>query len=247
MKFPPEIRRMIYSEYLTYNLYQERPRFIRSTKSTDCRCGSPCNRPRRWYPVNLALAFTSKQVSAEVLPMFYRLGPIVFSCPCELVHTFVANKFLRANIKSVMVRWIGPESDKAFAVLGTCRRLRKLRICISQGTTEYPTAREAMMKTVSLGRKTRLCDALGIDELLRIRGLAKIRVSHVNPFWDERRTEAERLRLEMLLRQQCLKPKEDEGWVGEYQDDVTVVEEESVEGSDTGSMLSELLEEDIQA
>lgn len=38
-------------------------------------------------------------------------------------------------------------------------------------------------------------------------GLSQISVGHVNRFWDRLRTEAERLRLEVLLERLCLEAK----------------------------------------
>lgn len=83
-KFPPEVRRMVYLEYLTQRLFEEKPQFLHYRKTTECNCGSHATLVRRREMVELALAFTNKQVSAEVLPLFYCLGTIVFCCPCEV-------------------------------------------------------------------------------------------------------------------------------------------------------------------
>ena len=207
---------MICLHYQRQTITTKNPRLLRHDKPTECACGSYDQQESRQLSlVDTSLAFTSKQLYNECMPLLYRTGTIVWSCACELARDVAMNGHLRANLGSAAVRWVGPESDKAFAVLGRCRRLRHLQVRISEATTDHPTERERLMQSVHLSRSTRLCDALGIEELLRLRGLSSVSVRHVNRFWDIRRTEAERISLEVLLKAHCLQPRE----AGDDEDD----------------------------
>jgi hypothetical protein len=48
-----------------------------------------------------------------------------------------------------------------------------------------------------------------MDELLAIRGLLQIRVTHCFEYWDKRVNEFERKRLEVMLLAHCRRPKEE--------------------------------------
>ncbi|KAB5557916.1 hypothetical protein GE09DRAFT_92874 [Coniochaeta sp. 2T2.1] len=209
LKFPAEIRRMIYFEYLKQATTGVGSVLSHARGMTTCtHCHTPPYRNSK--RLNIELAFSSTQVAAEVLPVLYRMVAVRYYCTCWLARDLTANRPLRANIIRVHVSWVGPRSHMAFALLARCRRLEGLDLSISMSTTLYPTARESLMQSWGLADHTRLCDALGFDELVRLRDLGSIDVRHVDASLDLRRTETERLRLELMLRKHCLCSGEDE-------------------------------------
>jgi hypothetical protein len=115
MKFPPEIRRMIYQEYISDTILKRKPRFLHYAKEPECNCGTPSQIKRKFHFVDLELAFTSKQDAAEVLPIFYRMRTMLFAYPCELIRLVKTNILLGASLRSAMVPWCGPVSDKSFS------------------------------------------------------------------------------------------------------------------------------------
>lgn len=57
---------------------------------------------------------------------------------------------------------------------------------------------------------TRLCDALGFDELLELRGLKHVEVEHVHRSQGARRTNEERKGLELALRDHIFQDDDDD-------------------------------------
>jgi len=56
-------------------------------------------------------------------------------------------------------------------------------------------------------KQDRLCDALGMDELLQLRGLTSIEVKNAPVRYTVKRTEEETWSLERLLMEECTKLK----------------------------------------
>lgn len=109
---------------------------------------------------------------------------------------------MRNNIRSVHVHWCGGVADKAFATLKTCSSLKNLHLTISKSTSQHVTPREAKMQRAfhASNRIARLSDALGIDELLQLRGLDKVEVKHVSARQAAKRTDEEKTNLYILLK-----------------------------------------------
>jgi len=171
----------------------------------DCYCGkwtSPNTSANALiYPVDMALARTCSQIKTEYLEFLYHKYTLYFDCCCELSKRLQGNPTLRSSLRSVRVHWTGPLSDKAFTRLAKCQELKHLDIVVSKSTTIYETSREKEMRRYFRSNKpVRLADALGIDELLTIRGLTSVCVSHVHARQTAKRTDEERANLQGLLR-----------------------------------------------
>ena len=204
LKLPAELRQNIYRWYATKIISTT---LVAYPKQVDhgCDCG-------RWTPpnpltlpaihrVDMALARTCSQIKTEYLEFLYHKYTLYFDCTCELNGRLRGNLALRSSLRSVKVHWTGPVSDRAFTRLAKCKELRHLDIVISKSTTNFETPREREMRRYFHSLKpVRLADSLGIDELLTIRGLTSVCVSHVNGRQSTKRTDEERANLQGLLR-----------------------------------------------
>ncbi|KAK3333204.1 hypothetical protein B0T19DRAFT_483303 [Cercophora scortea] len=197
-KLPLEIRHRVYDHYIRSNTIPEILTYPR--KSTcDCVAYSPSWPLSR--PVSLALARTSTQIKDEFLAYFYKKATVGFTCSCELIKRMTDNEILRNSARKVRVHWTGPVSDQAFLLLAKCPRLKELDIIISKSTTVYMTKREKeLRKYFTTQKPVRLVDALGIDELLLIRGLEAVSVSHLSTKQGGRRVDEDKVNLRALLR-----------------------------------------------
>lgn len=149
----------------------------------------------------MALARACNQIKNEYLEFLYHKYTLYFDCSCELNKRLKNNPALRSNLRSVKVHWTGPVSNIAFTRLAKCQELKHLDVVISKSTTSFETPREREMRRFFHSLKpARLADALGIDELFTIRGLASVCVSHVNGRQSVKRTDEERANLQGLLK-----------------------------------------------
>lgn len=110
------------------------------------------------------------------------------------------------TLRNIRVHWTGPEMDKAYLLLGKCPKLSKLDVAVSRSTTARLTPRETEMRRFfnSSTRQPRIADALGMDELLLIRGLDTVIVSHQSTKQIARKSEDERASLQGLLQAKLL-------------------------------------------
>ncbi|EFX00472.1 hypothetical protein CMQ_7474 [Grosmannia clavigera kw1407] len=147
-----------------------------------------------------ALARTCKTIRNEFLEFVYSEEFFSFGCTCDMYSHLYTNKLLQASIRSVKVHWCGPKADLAFSLLASCPKLRQIHIVISKATTTALTQRQTeMLQYFPTQRSTRICDALGIDELLKLRGMTNVYVSHILAKQGARRTDEERAGLLLLL------------------------------------------------
>lgn len=203
MKLPLEVRENVYGQYLNATVLKHFGAVtIGEMKNTKCICPKytvgPYLAPRK---IDLALARTSSRIRDEFLRYFYGHFSMNFTCACELSQRMQANQVLRTAVRKVKVHWTGPKSDEAFRILARCRKLKELAVVVSRSTTANLTPRETEMRKFFTGlRQPRLPDALGMDELLQIRGIEHITVSHPLTKQADRRGEDERANLTGLLR-----------------------------------------------
>lgn len=206
MRLPAEVRRGVYKQYLN-GFITPKTDAATHPKTTKCTCAGfvpPGYHARKF---DLSLARTSKRVRDEFLQYFYQDTRLYFTCGCELRER-LTNNLMRLTARSIKVHWTGPECDKAFLLLAKCPRLKKLEIAISRSTTGSLTVRETeMRKYFTSGRQPRIADALGMDELLLIRGLDEVTASHLPIKHAARKTEDERASLQGLLRYNLMLPR----------------------------------------
>ncbi|KAJ2905930.1 uncharacterized protein MKZ38_003718 [Zalerion maritima] len=188
-----------------------RPRYpVYNKKSSTCHCTK--HEKPSWYNshkfLNLGIASTSKAMNEEVMKFFYKNYRVDFSCTCEMLTMLDSNKELRENIRSVRVYWVGKVADTAFIKLAECPELRKLTLLISRSTTNKLNKREEeLAEYFSSRRSTRVTEALGLDELLTIRGLTDVDVQHVSLKVSERRSDDEKASLTALLVSRLMQPR----------------------------------------
>ncbi|KAM7193624.1 hypothetical protein V8F33_007717 [Rhypophila sp. PSN 637] len=212
MNLPVEIRRMVYGWYVNAKIAKlagavTHPRIL--PKTPGCYCPSfVASTPSHQF--DLALARTGKKVRDEFLEYFYQSFRFHFTCGCELTRRFetTGNDIMRQNLRNVKIHWSGIKSNEAFLLLARCHKLKSLEVVVSKCTSFYLTARETEMRRYFVAQKApRLPDALGMDELLLIRGIESLTVSHSPLKTGARRSEDERASLEGLLRAKLMLPR----------------------------------------
>lgn len=207
MQLPPEVRENIYDKYLA----QKGGRIaVAHPKKSTCVCAGHEPPAHLMFPtLNTALAQTCRQINHEFLTYFYGRFVFHFSCPCDMLENLRANNTLQQQIRSVKVHWTGSVADKAFVALSKCPMLNELHIVISKATTRVLTKREIRMQRFFTPHKpARISDVLGMDELLRIRGLEEVSVSHILLKQGSRRSDEDRANLQALLRSKLKLPKD---------------------------------------
>jgi len=213
MKLPFELRRRVYIHH-TGSLMARIPSggLISFPKVSKCECfGSVSTTPQ---PIEMPLARLCKELRREYLYFFYFRFPLYFTCTCELYSRLQSNHTLRRTVRDLCVHWVGSDSDKAFQLLAACHSLTRLNIRISKATTYYQTPREQEMRMFFRAQKpARLEDALGMDELLALRGIKSVMVSHLQAKQGARRCEEDRSCLQTLLRSKLTLPAKTEASV----------------------------------
>ncbi|KAK3692253.1 hypothetical protein B0T22DRAFT_503206 [Podospora appendiculata] len=208
-KLPLELRHRVYDQYIRSASI---PEIYSHPRKTACDCVAYCPSPYGFFqPVSLALARTSTQIRDEFLAYFYKKATVGFTCSCELLKRVTDNDILRNSVRKIRVHWTGPVSDQAFLLLAKCPGLKELEIIISKSTTAYMTKREKeLRKYFTTQKPVRLVDALGIDELLLIRGIENVSVSHLNTKQGGRRVDEDKVNLRALLRSKLKLEREDD-------------------------------------
>ncbi|KAL1857064.1 hypothetical protein VTK73DRAFT_8143 [Phialemonium thermophilum] len=206
LKLPRDIRRMVYDEYLKNNISKADSILVAYPKRGGCQCSGLGAQPDAHLSrINTALAQTCRLLSAEFLEQLYRRYTVHYTCTCDMHQSLRANTVLRENVRRIKVHWNGPESDMAFRLVRRCSRLKILHLVISKATTNHLTRREERMQQYFRPQKpARICDALGMDELLRIRGLDTVFVSNITTRQGFRRSDDERANLHHLLNTQLV-------------------------------------------
>ncbi|KAM7222432.1 hypothetical protein V8F06_002210 [Rhypophila decipiens] len=212
MKLPVEIRRMVYGWYINAKIAKRagavaHPRIL--PKAPGCHCPQFVASTPPGHQFDLALARTDKKVRDEFLEYFYQAFRFHFPCGCELTRRFLNNDIMRKNLRNVKIHWSGTKSDEAFLLLARCPKLKELEVVVSKGTSLYLSKRETEMRRYFGAPKPagRLPDSLGMDELLLIRGIERLTVSHTPLKVAARRAEEERASLDGLLQARLKLPR----------------------------------------
>lgn len=116
------------------------------------------------------------------------------------------NASLRDNLKRLKIHWTGPQSAEGFKLLKQVSTLKRLVIVVSKSTTNNLSKREQELQMFFTHKAARLTDALGLDELLELRGVNFIEVQHIQRSLAHRRIEEERHGLERLLQARIMDP-----------------------------------------
>ncbi|TLD15475.1 uncharacterized protein PgNI_01326 [Pyricularia grisea] len=236
MKFPREVRDLIYFYYL-HCRYGQHKIMYPGTKKHTCPC-SHANQPRslrdmqvkfthpdlrnhmrmltnfvlsflRWLNKQMALSEVSKAIREDFMAVFYREHKFYFNCTCEMDYFIKNNKALQRNLVSIKIHWCGPRADKAFQALKTCPNLRQLVVVPSAATTRYLVPRQQVFnRFFAHTSRPRLTDALGKDELITLRGISTVSVQHVPGRQGQKRTNEELANLNEILQKYVKQDKE---------------------------------------
>lgn len=208
-KLPLEIRRQIYREYTSRTLSRLARGFLLGKKYDPCICTALTPRVLSdSKPVDLALARTAKWVRREYMDLVLEDYRLNFPCCCILLYNLKHSPCLMSLLRSVRVHWAGRKSPEAFKLLAKCDKLQRLEIVISKSTTYYINPRESEMRSAfQVQKPARLWDALGLDELLEIRGVQDVQVAHIQARQGLKRTDNERELLSRLLSRKLNRPR----------------------------------------
>ncbi|KAI6452440.1 hypothetical protein MCOR14_002224 [Pyricularia oryzae] len=191
MKFPREVRDLIYYYYL------------------HCRYGE---HKIMWTNKQMALSEVCKAIREDFMAVFYRENKFYFNCTCEMDYFIKNNKDLQRNIVSIKVHWCGPRADKAFQALKTCPNLKQMVVVPSAATTRHLVPRQQVFnRFFAHTSRPRLTDALGMDELITLRGIHTVSVQHVPGRQGQKRTNEELANLNEIL-QKYVKQDKDVGY-----------------------------------
>jgi hypothetical protein len=212
MKLPPEVRQNIFEQYMRIGSRESGRVLMAFPKKSACTCAGHEPVAHVGFRVlNMALARVSRQIHDEFLSFLHKRYTFHFACPCDMLENLQGNKMLQEQIQNVKVHWAGPVSDRAFVCLGKCPKLERLDIAISKSTTRFLTARETELGAYFAPPKSnRILDARGINQLLKLRGLRDVVVSHILARQGLRRSDEERANLQALLRAKLMQPKDGE-------------------------------------
>ncbi len=207
MKCPLELRQKIYTRYIQRS--QPGLDIVPAAKRSSCVCAPhdtmilSCRSKS-----NTALGMVSKEIRGEFFTFLYSRQMIFFSCACDMNHHLANNELLRNSLRGIKVHWVGADSDKAFKTVAKCNNLNRLHVVISRSTTFNLTPRQTELYLYfSIQRQPRLYEALGIDELLELRGLFDVRVMHILAKQGSRRSDEEKAGLQALLNSKLLQPR----------------------------------------
>jgi len=157
---------------------------------------------------NVAIMATNQLIRSESAPIFYRATIFCFLCPSELSTQILKNRYFRENVTGITVSWHGAYVNKAFSLLTQCKSLESLAIGVWDKTiTSARTERELLRMKHFPNSKPRLFDALGMDELLTLRGLKHIDVCDIYISGGSAAAKREIEGLQALLRSKVLLPR----------------------------------------
>ncbi|KAL5599817.1 hypothetical protein FOVSG1_007629 [Fusarium oxysporum f. sp. vasinfectum] len=126
-----------------------------------------------------------------------------------LNHEFFRIFFRKKAVRDIKVHWCGPKSAKTFKKLAECDKLEGLTIIISKSTLANLSPRADLMKQFFplSYRHVRITDILGLDEILTIRGLKEVSVTHLQTRSTNLTAETDRANLSEMLAHQLKKEK----------------------------------------
>jgi hypothetical protein len=180
----PEIRARIFQYILNDLNLQITSGVSRDTYEIEKASSCGCDKPSRKFGWRRDVASAVKKIAIalgpelkdEFLSVFFRKRPVKFACLCDLSYRLNRHANLFNHLQSVDLHWCGAVSDKAFEQLAKCPNLKKLRLMVSNLTFVNVSRREGMLRTYfGDGTKlTKLSEVLGMDELLKLRGLESV-------------------------------------------------------------------------
>ena len=122
-----------------------------------------------------------RDVDQEFTRVVFQKKKFRFRCCCEMEDKLSKNPYLRYHIRHVIVHWHGLKAPEAFNLLDKCPSLESLTIKLSKMTLRNFCERAVLVNQFFYPPPKRtLVDALGIDELLQIRGLDHVDVKAVD-------------------------------------------------------------------
>lgn len=100
---------------------------------------------------------------------------LYFQCTCTILYHTSTNDLLSTSLERIIFLWTGFIADTAFAALRHVP-LTRMTVVIGAFTTIFLTRQEALFRRFFLRKTTHITQALGIFELLELRGIESVRV-----------------------------------------------------------------------
>lgn len=200
MKLPCEIRMWIFRYII--DLVFETNSITPAKKRTRCRCVRPTTiQPFLNSKTRAIPALIISPAGTEFAQELYRSKGFHFKCTCDLYFHLSKQPHFMHNVKHIKLHWCGPDSDKAFTLLKSCTRLETLNLKISPASLENLSVRSSVMQPYfpHIFQRPRIIDALGMDELLQIRGLQHVEVMALKSRTSNRSLESDVLSLSLIL------------------------------------------------
>ncbi|PHH63032.1 hypothetical protein CDD81_6363 [Ophiocordyceps australis] len=152
----------------------------------------------------------------EFCRIFFREKTFRFRCTCELLVHLTGRKgstrsTFAENVRHISVHWCGKDSAKAFKLLASCRQLETLTLAVSKSTYNNLSERALLMRDFFpfAFRNVRITDALGLDELLELRGLKDVQVVNLHKAMPSVAIEMDRAGASRLLWSKLTQPNEE--------------------------------------
>jgi hypothetical protein len=172
MKLPVEIRYRIL-EFAIDGLFKH-DHIILCKRNTDCACPQIWGVATQSSSIKALYSILGSQTNEEFFRLLFRRKTLHFRCPCEMNICLSQNRFIKNYARSIHVQWAGPKSDKAFRQLADCENVESIKLTLTKGTLLHVNEREARMRRSFPSIPTRLTDALGLNELLELRGFQQV-------------------------------------------------------------------------
>lgn len=212
MRLPRELRYHIICLVIGHLYYRDLA-MVCTEKRVKCHCPEIPRAAPEFIRVMRAMRPTPPVMglpfNREFHRVFFAKKLFRFSCCCELKAHLSTNNEMVQNIRRIHIYWCGPESAAALQLLSTCPRLDVLKITISKFTMAHISHwGNGLKQFFPLSYKQiRLTDALGFNELVRIRGLSEVSVHHTQPRGPDCADEVDRAGLASLLDGMLRQPK----------------------------------------
>ncbi|KAL9603343.1 MAG: hypothetical protein Q9219_001205 [cf. Caloplaca sp. 3 TL-2023] len=169
MGLPPEIRQMIYKELLV----APTEIFIRGAWWDETICRFEYGIPKALPSVAWRIFHVSKAIFNEAIPVYLGFNTFAFACLDDLSALNKLSVESRRAIRRLIINFSGwPDATPArsISILRSCTALRDLSFRIGQGHVLYNPRHPLSIHF-----------PLGLNDLLKIRGIEKLSISRLYP------------------------------------------------------------------
>ncbi|KAI0180364.1 hypothetical protein GGR52DRAFT_588006 [Hypoxylon sp. FL1284] len=215
MKLPRELRFMCYDFYLESQVTSLVVALVgkgRRDTTDKCYCSYLKDREQAddGPTLEFCLGRASKQVHEEFMTNFYQRFTLSFPCACMMGYHIERKPLLMKTARHVKFHWVGPNANTAISLLHKME-LHSLQINISWQTGVEITEREEEVRKYFGRKEHHLTHTLGIEELMSLRGIELVKVTHervrTNDYRSVAKIHASAQGLEGLLQDKITRPR----------------------------------------